>query len=413
MRLNRILTPALMAASLALSPLVNADDHLDLTATSINMIHPSNFGIDQSEIDSIKSRMQEAIDGDFLHGALILVGNSEGVGMLESVGYQTAEGKTPVNKDSIFRIYSMTKPIISVAIMSMVEDGLIGLDDPVEKYIPSFADLEVMDQETGQTRPAERSISIRNLLTHESGVIQEFFSPDSALGKLYGENLRGDMMLQDWASILGDLPVYFEPGTAWHYGHSTSVLGAVLEVAGGKTLDLVLEERIFEPLGMDETTFWVPPQKKYRVAEAVYGDLPDNTVPRKMLSGDGGLNSTTEDYVRFAEMLLNGGEYRGNRIIDESTLDQMLVKHLGPDVSREYFFFGNQGDWGLGFHIQPTTSDPDGPFNFGWRGIGGTIVVVDRENDFYMVYMEQKRGGPPAPFNNNVAQMVVYEAMRN
>lgn len=413
MRLNRILIPALLAASLALSSLVNADDHLDLSATSINMIHPSNFGIDQSEIDSIKSRMQEAIDGEFLYGALLLVGNSEGVGMLESVGYQTAEGKTPVNKDSIFRIYSMTKPIISVAIMSMVEDGLIGLDDPVEKYIPSFADLEVMDQETGQTRPAERSISIRNLLTHESGVIQEFFSPDSALGKLYGENLRGDMMLQDWASTLGNLPVYFEPGTAWHYGHSTSVLGAVLEVAGGKTLDLVLEERIFEPLGMDETTFWVPPQKKYRVAEAVYGDLPDNTVPRKMLSGDGGLNSTTEDYVRFAEMLLNGGEYRGNRVIDESTLDQMLVKHLGPDVSREYFFFGNQGDWGLGFHIQPTTADSDGPFNFGWRGIGGTIVVVDQENDFYMVYMEQKRGGPPAPFNNNVAQQVVYEAMRN
>ncbi len=413
MRPIRFLTPALLAGSLALSPLVNADDHLDISATSINMIHPSNFGIDQSEIDSIKSRMQEAIDGDFLHGALILVGNSEGVGVLESVGYQTAEEKTPVNKDSIFRIYSMTKPIISVAIMSMVEDGLIGLDDPVEKYIPSFADLEVMDQESGQTRPAERSISIRNLLTHESGVIQEFFSPDSALGKLYGENLRGDMMLQDWASVLGDLPVYFEPGTAWHYGHSTSVLGAVLEVAGGKTLDLVLEERIFEPLGMDETTFWVPPQKKYRVAEAVYGDLPDNTVPRKMLSGDGGLNSTTEDYVRFAEMLLNGGEYRGNRVIDESTLDQMLVKHLGPDVSREYFFFGNQGDWGLGFHIQPTTADPDGPFNFGWRGIGGTIVVVDRDNDFYMIYMEQKRGGPQAPFNNNVAQRVVYEAMRN
>jgi len=412
-KLPHYLCGLLLAGTMTLAGLAFADDHDDELATSIKMIHPSNFGIDQSEIDAIKAGMQEAVDGGFLNGALILVGNSEGVGVLESVGYQTADRIRPVNKDTLFRIYSMTKPIISVAVMSMVEDGLIGLDDPVEKYIPAFADLEVMDQESGQTRPAERSISIRNLLTHESGVIQEFFSPNSALGKLYGENLRGDMMLQDWAATLGELPVYFEPGTAWHYGHSTSVLGAVLEVAGGKTLDLVLQERIFDPLGMDETTFWVPPQKKYRVAEPIHGDMPDNTIPRKMLSGDGGLNSTTEDYVRFAEMLLNRGEYRGQRIIDESTLDQMLVKHMGPDVSREYFFFGNTGDWGLGFHIQPTTDDPDGPFNFGWRGIGGTIVVVDHDNDFYMLYMEQKRGGPRSPFNNNVAQRVVYEAMRN
>ncbi len=388
-----------------------ADDHL----SSIKMIHPSNFGIDQSEIDAIKRRMQEAVDGEFLPGALILVGNSQGVGVLETVGYQTAEDITPVNKDSIFRIYSMTKPIISVAAMILVEDGLLSLNDPVEKYIGEFANLKVIDRETGATRPAQNTMTVENLLTHESGLVQAIFAADTELGKMYMRDFPdySDITARDLAGRLGKLPVYFEPGTAWHYGHSTDVLGAVLEVAAGKPLDQLLDELIFTPLGMDETTFYVPKSKAYRIAEPIHGEMADNTEVRAMLSGGGGLNSTTEDYVRFAEMLLNGGSYRGARIIEESTLDQMREKKIGDDVSREFFFYGNRGDWGLGFHLQPTTDDPDGPHNFGWRGIGGTIVVVDEENDFYMLYMEQKRGGPRSPFNNNVAQQMVYEAMRN
>ncbi|MBT8147547.1 MAG: serine hydrolase, partial [Gammaproteobacteria bacterium] len=119
-----------------------------------------------------------------------------------------------------------------------------------------------------------------------------------------------------------------------------------------------------------------------------------------------------EDYARFANMLLNGGEYYGARIIEEQTLDLMTQKFIGDDVSRQHFFYGDRGDWGLGFHLQPTTDDPNGPHNFGWRGIGGTLVVVDPENDFYLLYMEQRRGGPRgAPFSNNAAQQVIYEAM--
>ncbi|MEC7767008.1 MAG: serine hydrolase domain-containing protein, partial [Pseudomonadota bacterium] len=307
-----------------------------------------------------------------------------------------------------------TKPIISVAIMSLVEDGMIKLDDPVERFIPEFTNLKVIDSETGEIRDAQTSITIENLLTHESGLIQEIFSPNSALGARYREELRGDFTAQKFAAKIGGLPVYFDPGTAWHYGHSTDILGAVLEVASNTTLDVVLQERIFRPLGMDETSFWVPESKKFRIAEPIHGAMGDNTTPRRMLSGGGGLNSTTEDYVRFAEMLLSGGEYRGRRIIKESTLRQMREKKITDEVSREFFFYGNVGNWGLGFHLQPTTNDPNGPHNFGWRGIGGTIVVVDEENDFYMVYMEQKRGGPRgAPFNNNIATQMVYEAMLN
>ena len=383
-----------------------------LSQTSIKEIHSSNFGIDQSEIEDIRRAMQTAVDGEFIPGALLLVGNRDGVGLLETVGMQSPAGKTPVNKDTIFRIFSMTKPIISVAIMTMVEDGLINLSDPLEKYIPEFANLQVINKETGLPEAAKTSITVENLLTHQSGIIQAIFSPDSDLGKRYMTELRGDFSAQEFAAKLGTLPVYFEPGSAWHYGHSTDVLGAVLEIAGGNTLDIILQERIFDPLGMDETSFWVPKSKTYRIAEPANGTaLGDNTVPRKMLSGGGGLNSTTEDYVRFAEMLLNEGEYRGNRIINKATLDLMREKKIKDIVSREYFFYGNRGDWGLGFHLQPTTENENGPHNFGWRGIAGTFFAVDIENDFYMIYMEQKRGGPRAPFNANVATQMVYEAM--
>ena len=379
------------------------------------MIEPSVFKLDQADIDNIRQRMQEAVDGEFIPGALILVGNSDGVGLLETAGFQTSAGRNPVNSQTIFRIYSMTKPIVSVAAMSLIEDGLLALDDPIEKYIPEFSNLRVIDRDSGEVRAARNSITVENLLTHESGLIQAIFSPDSELGKMYQRDFPdySDITARDLAGRIGKLPVYFEPGSAWHYGHSTDVLGAVLEVAAGKALDQVLNERIFEPLGMDETSFYLSSDKAERIAEPNFGAMADNTQVRAMLSGGGGLNSTTEDYVRFAEMLLRGGEYRGTRIIEESTLDLMREKRIGSEVSREFFFYGETGDWGLGFHLQPTTEDPDGPHNFGWRGIGGTLFLVDEENDFYMIYMEQKRGGARAPFNNNVAQRMVYEAMRD
>ena len=238
---------------------------LALADSSIKRIHSTNFGIDQGDIEVIKSRMQAAVDGDFLNGALLLVGNSDGVGVLESVGLLSPDNPRPVNRDSIFRIYSMTKPIVSVAIMTMVEDGLIALDDPVSKFIPQFADAQVIDRETGELSPAEHVMTIENLLTHESGLIQAIFSPDSDLGQMYASELSGDFSAQELAARIGQLPLYFEPGTAWHYGHSTDVLGAVLEVAGGKTLDMVLQERIFDPLGMGRHVF----------LGALAGGLPD------------------------------------------------------------------------------------------------------------------------------------------
>lgn len=385
----------------------------DVPINSIRMIHSTNFGIDQTELTAIKNQMQAAVAGDYIPGAMLMVGNEKGVGVLEIVGTQGPEDSTPMNQDTIFRIYSMTKPVISVATMMLVEEGLLELDDPVSKFIPEFGNLKVIDEETGNISDAQNAMTIQHLITQESGLIQEIFSPNSKLGQMYRENIPADSATTlEVAQSIGRLPVFFEPGTKWHYGHSTDVLGAVLEVAAGQSLDVLLEERIFAPLGMDDTSFWVPPSKAYRIAEPIHGDMADNTVTRKFLSGGGGLNSTIEDYARFAQMLLNDGEYYGVRIIDEDTLDLMTQRFIGDDVSREFFFYGDRGDWGLGFHLQPTTDDPDGPVNFGWRGIGGTLFVVDPENDFYLLYMEQRRGGPRgAPFDNNAAQRVIYQAM--
>ncbi len=393
----------------ALSSAANSND------SSIKLIDSATFGIDETEIAAIQTQMQAAVDGEHIAGALLLVGNDEGVGMLLTAGTQGPNDTTPVDEQTIFRIYSMTKPIISVAAMSLVEDGLLSVEDPVGKYIPEFANMQIIDQESGATRPAANQMTVEDLLTHQSGLVQSIFSQGTKLGAMYEENVPsdGNSTAQEVAQSLGKLPLLFEPGTAWHYGHSTDVLGAVLEVAAGQTLDVILNERIFSPLGMDETTFYVPGEKSSRIAEPIHGAMADNTIVKPMLSGGGGLNSTTEDYVRFANMLLNDGEYRGARILEKATLDLMTEKRISADVSREYFFYGNRGDWSMGFHLQPTDgSNPDGPHNYGWRGIGGTLFLVDPENNFFMIYMEQKRGGPRgAPFDNNIAQRVVYEAI--
>lgn len=404
-----------LTAAACLSSAAFADHHGDGHASSINMIDSNNFGIDQSEIQSIREQMQAAVDGGFVSGNIILVGNGEGIGVLETVGTQGPKQTTPMNDQTIFRIYSMTKPIVSVATMSMVEDGLIAIEDPVSKYIPEFANMQIIDEATGEITAAKNEMTVQHLLTHESGLIYGIFDPESDLGRQYFQagSLRFDITALELAQNLAALPLRFEPGTKWNYSRSTDVLGAVIEVAAGKPLDELLKERIFDPLGMDETTFYVDSSKADRIANPIHGDMPDPTEVQPMLSGGGGLNSTTEDYVRFANMLLNGGEYNGARIISEATLNVMNQKFIGEDVNRDAFFFGPRGDWGLGFHLQPIPgADNDGPFNFGWQGVGGTVFIVDPVNDFFMLYMAQVRGGPRgAPMDLTLSQRAVYEAM--
>ena len=417
MKLFNPLASALTAAALLTSSLVFADHHGISHASSITKINSTEFGIDANEIADIKAQMQAAVDGGFVAGNILLVGNSKGVGVLETTGTQGPEQSTPMDEQTIFRIYSMTKPIVSVATMTLVEDGLLAISDPVSKYIPEFANMTVIDETTGAITPAANEMTVQDLLTHESGLIYDIFDPQSELGKRYFQagSLRSDITALTLAKNLAALPLRFEPGTKWNYSRSTDVLGAVIEVAAGKPLDALLNERIFEPLGMDETTFFVDSSKATRLAQPIHGDMADPTVVTPMLSGGNGLHSTTEDYVRFASMLLGGGEYNGVRILEANTLLAMQQKFIGEDVDRSAFFFGPRGDWGLGFHLQPIPgADNEGPFNFGWQGVGGTVFIVDPINDFYMLYMAQVRGGPSgAPMDLTKAQAAVYKAMLN
>ncbi len=417
MKLFNPLAGALTATALLTSSLVFADHHGSSHASSITKIDSTEFGIDANEIADIKAQMQAAVDGGFVAGNILLVGNSKGVGVLETTGTQGPKQSTPMDEQTIFRIYSMTKPIVSVATMTLVEDGLLAISDPVSKYIPEFANMTVIDETTGAITPAANEMTVQDLLTHESGLIYGIFDPQSELGKRYFQagSLRTDITALTLAKNLAALPLRFEPGTKWNYSRSTDVLGAVIEVAAGKPLDALLNERIFEPLGMDETTFFVDLSKATRLAQPIHGDMADPTVVTPMLSGGGGLHSTTEDYVRFASMLLGGGEYNGVRILEANTLLAMQQKFIGEDVDRSAFFFGPRGDWGLGFHLQPIPgADNEGPFNFGWQGVGGTVFIVDPINDFYMLYMAQVRGGPTgAPMDLTKAQAAVYKAMLN
>jgi len=417
MKLFNPLAGALTATALLTSSLVFADHHGSSHASSITKIDSTEFGIDANEIADIKAQMQAAVDGGFVAGNILLVGNSKGVGVLETTGTQGPKQSTPMDEQTIFRIYSMTKPIVSVATMTLVEDGLLAISDPVSKYIPEFANMTVIDETTGAITPAANEMTVQDLLTHESGLIYGIFDPQSELGKRYFQagSLRTDITALTLAKNLAALPLRFEPGTKWNYSRSTDVLGAVIEVAAGKPLDALLNERIFEPLGMDETTFFVDSSKATRLAQPIHGDMADPTVVTPMLSGGGGLHSTTEDYVRFASMLLGGGEYNGVRILEANTLLAMQQKFIGEDVDRSAFFFGPRGDWGLGFHLQPIPgADNKGPFNFGWQGVGGTVFIVDPTNDFYMLYMAQVRGGPTgAPMDLTKAQAAVYKAMLN
>ena len=286
---NRLLC---LTTVLCLSTAAIADHHGGGHESSIKMIDSNNFGIDQSEIQSIRKQMQAAVDGGFVSGNIILVGNSEGVGVLETVGTQGPNQTTEMNDQTLFRIYSMTKPIISVTTMSMVEDGLIAIEDPVSQYIPEFANMTIIDEATGNITPAKNEMTVQDLLTHESGLIYGIFDAQSDLGRQYFEagSLRFDITALELAQNLAALPLRFEPGTKWHYSRSTDVLGVVIEVAAGKPLDALLKERIFDPLGMDETTFYVDESKANRIANPIHGEMDDPINVRQMLSGGGGLH---------------------------------------------------------------------------------------------------------------------------
>ncbi len=367
----------------------------DPAQTSLTMAaDPAALGFDATGFDKAKADLEAAVKAGTVPGGLLLVAKGGEVVNITAVGVEGPGDADPISPETIFRVYSMSKPIVSVAAMKLVEEGKLGLEDPISKYIPEFASPKVLIG-NGKTRPAAREITVRDLLSHKSGLIYGVFDPESELGKLYmaAGDTRFDFTDLDLAKAIAALPLRFDPGSAWHYGRSTDVLGAVLEVASGKTLDVLLDESIFTPLGMNDTHFYLEEDEFNRLAEGPTTLKTPLSKPKEkqpMLSGGGGLNSTTEDYFRFVEMLRGKGTYRGVQVIKPESLDAMLVNQITPDVDRKAWFYGPAGGFGLGFGLLPIDmKDPSKGEYFSWAGYAGTNMWVDPKNDITTIFMIQ------------------------
>ena len=357
--------------------------------------------------------------GDYIHneiatgkipGAILLIQQHGKPVYFENFGVRDVATKIPMSPDTIFRLYSMSKPITSVAAMMLVEDGRLRLDDPVSKYIPAFATVKVgvETREDGKPtlaqEPLDRAITIEDLLRHTSGLTYGFYG-DSAVRKLYAQAdlFNGDLDNAEFVARIAKLPLAEQPGTLWDYGHSTDVLGRVIEVVSGKSLFQFEKERLLDPLGMHETAFYVADEaKRPLIAEPMPDDrfvspvagIRDPMGPRRWESGGAGMVGTIGDYARFAQMLLNFGTFEGRRYLKPQTIALMTSDHIGPEtgIARDYFYFpGADSGFGLGFAVRtsvpPNTSWPLGEYR--WDGVAGTFFFIDPKDDVFAICMMQ------------------------
>lgn len=346
-----------------------------------------------------------------LPGAVAAIVTDNGVIHSTVQGYQDKDTKVPMAWNSIFRIYSMTKPITSIATMMMWEEGAFDLDDPVSKYLPSYSDTRVLGTD-GTIEPAQVRMSIRHVLTHTAGITLPAFSEDH-LVPLYLEQdidgMRSKGSLTDVIDRLGKLPVKFEPGSQWAYSMSTDILGRLVEVWSGLPFDVFLKRRIFDPLMMNETAFQADIKTKDRLttnysiedgrlgAAIDLGDSSSYLAPPEFASGSGGLVSTADDYLRFMRMLLNGGSLDGTRILNEGTLTLMTKNHLSGDMDDLGAGDFNESYWGgigfgLGFNVvlDPEKADYPGPAGeYGWTGAAGTVFFVNPELKMAAILLTQ------------------------
>ena len=374
----------------------------------------------------IDSAVQAYIDDGRVAGVMTMVARRGHVVHWAATGMRDLDAGDPLEPDDIFRIYSMTKPITSVAVMSLVEDGAISLDDPVSKFIPAFADVTVLADEGERVAPGG-PITIEHLLTHTSGLTYGFFG-DSPVDRLYNESgfFAQSEGLDDFARRVAALPLLASPGERWNYGVSTDILGRVVEVASGQSFDAFLQERILGPLDMDDTAFVVPAEKRsrftanYQRADDALQmtDSPEDgqyTRPPAWLSGGGGLASTASDYIRFAQMLLQDGALDDVRILAPETVammrsnripDALVPIQLGTYLSPGYGF-------GLGFAVAvdaEATPEPDNTGVFRWAGAANTFFWIDPEAE--LIGMVWTQFQPFTAYDlEREFQTLVYEAI--
>ncbi|MGW3355025.1 serine hydrolase domain-containing protein [Streptomyces bungoensis] len=380
-------------------------------------VDPGAAGLDPQALERLDRHFARHVDEGRLPGWLLAVARGGRVAHLSTYGRRDLAAGLPVEADTLWRIYSMTKPVTAVAVLQLVEEGRLSLDDPVDRHLPEFAEPRVYEGGSGtavRTRPARGPILVRHLLTHTAGLTFGFYHkhPVDALYREAGleYSVPPGKDLAETVEVYARMPLQFEPGTQWNYSVASNVLGRVIEVVSGQALDGFLADRIFHPLGMTDTGFCVTPEQGPRLAE-LYGETDDGGIapisglpvrgrPR-FLSGSGGLVSSAPDFHRFMEMLRRGGELDGTRLLSPGSVALMTRNQLpggaelsafGAQVHQER---GNDG-LGFGFNVSVVTDpartlSPSSPGTYGWTGVATTAFWVDPARDLTVQFMTQVR----------------------
>ena len=380
--------------------------HASMTDSALPLAPPEALGLCPQRTQRLMAVLQAEVDRQRLPGAVALIARHGKLALFESVGALDPATGTPMSKDAIFRIYSMTKPIVSVAVMMLMEQGLLLLSDPVAKYLPEYATQKVASLVEGavQLNAVREVVLIHDLLRHTAGMTYEFMG-SAPVQRQYAQLRMGsrERSNAEFSHALATLPLMFEPGSAWEYGRATDLLGRVVEVISGQTLGAFLTQHIFKPLGMHETWFIVPPEHHARIAEPFARD-PDGGLPMRLIdvredaaleSGGGGLASTAMDYARFLQFMLNKGELSGVRLLGPRTVDFMTADHLGDipvnsGASRALLPLGH--GFGLGFAVRKTLGVAAVPGSVGtyfWGGMAGTTFFVDPAENLFAMLMLQ------------------------
>lgn len=385
-----------------------------------------SLGFSSARLKNLSQVIGREVDKGTLPGAVVMVGRRGKVVHFDAIGRQGPSSDAKMRQDSVFRIFSMTKPIVSLGIMQLVEDGLILINDPLSKYIPSFAKMQVGVQRDGKLHlePAVREITIQDLLTHSGGLSYEITGP-GPIQTLYAEAklYRRNQTNEEHANTVASLPLISQPGTEWNYSRSTDILGRVIEVASGKTLMGYLTDRILGPLRMTDTGFHIDadraqdrlaepfPTDPWTGAKVVYFSMTDKPM---FESGGGGMVSTAMDYARFAQMLANGGTLDRERIIGRKTLELMASNHLGADVKVASHLMPPGHGFGLGFAVRTEPGLAPYPGSVGqyfWGGAAGTQFWVDPKENLWALLMVQAPG--QREYIRVLFRNLVYAAIEN
>ena len=366
--------------------------------TPLPQAQPADVGLCPERTQRLMDVLRREVASGRLPGAVALIARHGQVALFDSVGVQDPATGAVMRPDSIFRIYSMTKPVVSVAVMMLLERGQLLLSDPVSQHLPEYAQQQVHTA-SGLVPPTQPA-TVQDLLRHTAGLTYEFLG-DSPVQRQYGQVkiASRERSNAEFSQTLAALPLQFQPGSTWAYSRATDVLGRLVEVISGQTLGQFLQQEIFAPLGMVDTGFVVPPAQQHRIAEPFAHD-PDGGVPMKVLDpkqalamegGGGGLMSTTLDYARFLQFMRNKGELNGVRLLGPHTVDFMTADHLG-DILADGTLLPPGHGFGLGFAVRTAPGISPVPGSVGlyyWGGIAGTTFFVDPALDLYAVLMIQ------------------------